>query len=112
MAGMTSIDQQQIRNLATRHVATADGIDKQRTLLGTHIDTIAATNHSAMINALKDAHNQWDEQVREILKTLRQMADSVNQVVAGLDSGDTDNASNVQAVSRNMGSSLGSFLGQ
>jgi dipeptidase len=111
MAGKTNIEQQQIRQLANRHRETSQNIQQQQALLGGHIDTIAATNHSAMIDALKSAHIQWDEQVVQIRKTLEEMAESVDRVVTGLDSGDTDNAASVQSVTNSVGG-LSGFLGQ
>ena len=111
MAGNTNIEQQQIRRLAERHRETSTNIGQQQNLLGTHIQTIAQTNQNAMINALVSAHTAWDEQMRQIRKTLDDMAESVDRTVAGLDAGDTDNASAVTNVARSIGG-LSGFLGQ
>jgi len=113
---VTKIEYDQTLALAKSHDNTVEGLNQQRNLLTGHIQTLAASNQSQMMTSLQNVHNSWDDQMKQIVQTLEDMANSVRAVVAGLSATDDENSA---TITRSAGvadpassSGMSGFLGQ
>lgn len=81
---LTQIDLQTFNTAVQGHSDVASYIQQQRTKLTNEVQTAQSQNSGNMITSLVKVHEDWDNNMADIIKNLNTMIEAMQQTAQGL----------------------------
>ena len=88
---LTQIDQQAFQSIVAKHKQVQDYISQQQTAVANEVDGAKSQNSGSMINSLVAVHDDWDQQMSDIIRNIESMIEAMQTTQARLAAQDSSN---------------------